>query len=94
MQIGCLAGAILVLLFGEKIGRRRSTIYGATIMILGVIIQCTTYLGYSPLVHYLVLFTIAMSDPFLGAIHHWTYRNGSRKRHEHKFYPHLPSRVQ
>ncbi|KAI5812965.1 general substrate transporter [Pyronema omphalodes] len=53
-EIGCLAGAILVLLFGEKMGRRRSTIYGATIMILGVIIQCTTYLGHSPLAQFTI----------------------------------------
>jgi MFS family permease len=33
-EIGCLFGAIWVLLFGDRIGRRRSIIAGGIIMIL------------------------------------------------------------
>jgi MFS family permease len=49
-EIGCLTGAILVLFIGEKIGRRKSIISGASIMIIGVIIQVTTFYGHAPLV--------------------------------------------
>ncbi|KAF8533323.1 general substrate transporter [Trichophaea hybrida] len=53
-EIGCLAGAILVLLIGEKIGRRLSTIIGACIMILGVIIQITVYRAHSPMTQFVI----------------------------------------
>lgn len=38
-EVGCLLGAIFVLLTGDKMGRRGSIITGASVMILGVIIQ-------------------------------------------------------
>mgnify|MGYP001603541230 FL=1 len=38
-EIGCLIGAVFILMFGEWLGRRRSCILGGWIMILGVVIQ-------------------------------------------------------
>lgn len=49
-EVGCLAGAVLVLFVGEKIGRKRSIIAGAAVMVLGVLIQVFTFEGHSPLV--------------------------------------------
>lgn len=37
--IGCFVGALFVLTFGDKLGRRRCIFLGATVMIIGVIIQ-------------------------------------------------------
>lgn len=37
--VGCFLGALFILMFGDKLGRRRSIFLGASIMILGVIIQ-------------------------------------------------------
>jgi len=49
-EIGCLFGAVVVLFTGEAMGRRKAIISGASIMILGVIIQVTAYAGHQPLV--------------------------------------------
>lgn len=40
--IGCFVGALFVLTFGDKLGRRRCIFLGATVMIIGVIIQIST----------------------------------------------------
>jgi MFS family permease len=53
-EIGCLGGAIFVLFIGEKIGRRKSIITGACIMVLGVIIQITTFFGHQPLAQFII----------------------------------------
>ncbi|ORY56303.1 general substrate transporter [Pseudomassariella vexata] len=37
--VGCFFGALFILTFGDKLGRRNSIFLGATVMILGVIIQ-------------------------------------------------------
>lgn len=37
--VGCFLGALFILMFGDKLGRRRSIFLGASVMILGVIIQ-------------------------------------------------------
>lgn len=50
-EIGCLFGAILVLCVGEKLGRRRSIMAGAAVMMAGVIIQVTAYGGHQSLVY-------------------------------------------
>ncbi|KAF2639059.1 general substrate transporter [Massarina eburnea CBS 473.64] len=44
-EIGCLIGAIGVLVGGDALGRRRAMIIGAGIMILGVIIQVSAVKG-------------------------------------------------
>lgn len=49
-EIGCLIGAVLVLCIGERLGRRRSIMTGAAIMIAGVTIQVTAYAGHQSLV--------------------------------------------
>ena len=49
-EIGCLLGAVLVLITGERMGRRRAIMAGACVMIIGVIIQVTAYYGHQPLV--------------------------------------------
>ncbi|KAK5107090.1 hypothetical protein LTR62_001874 [Meristemomyces frigidus] len=53
-EIGCLFGAIFSLIFADKVGRRRSIILGAAIMVVGVVIQVTAYTGYSPMAQFLV----------------------------------------
>ncbi|EME38944.1 hypothetical protein DOTSEDRAFT_180963 [Dothistroma septosporum NZE10] len=42
-EIGCLFGAIGIIAFGDKLGRRRSILIGASIMIVGAIIQTTSF---------------------------------------------------
>ena len=42
-EIGCLIGAIGIIAFGDKLGRRRSILIGASIMIIGAIIQTTSF---------------------------------------------------
>lgn len=37
--VGCLFGAIFILTLGDKLGRRKSIFIGASVMIIGVIIQ-------------------------------------------------------
>lgn len=42
-QIGCFLGAVLILFYGEKWGRRSSTFWGSAIMILGTIMQAGSF---------------------------------------------------
>ncbi|TGZ79868.1 sugar porter family MFS transporter [Ascodesmis nigricans] len=44
-EVGCFGGAIGALIFGERLGRRKAIIMGAIIMILGTIIQVTSFKG-------------------------------------------------
>ncbi|RAO67135.1 uncharacterized protein BHQ10_003147 [Talaromyces amestolkiae] len=53
-EIGCLFGAMFILWFGDWLGRRKSVMLGATIMILGVVIQVTSYPGHVPLAQFIV----------------------------------------
>ncbi|KKK12881.1 hypothetical protein P175DRAFT_0435517 [Aspergillus ochraceoroseus IBT 24754] len=53
-EIGCLFGAIFILIVGDWLGRRRAIILGASIMILGVIIQVTSYPGHVPLAQFII----------------------------------------
>lgn len=45
-EIGCLAGAIFALMFGDKLGRRKMMFCGSTVLCLGVLIQVTTFPGH------------------------------------------------
>ncbi|KAF9068172.1 hypothetical protein BDP27DRAFT_1224731 [Rhodocollybia butyracea] len=45
-EVGCLAGAIVALFFGNKLGRRRCITVGAIFVILGTIIQITPIPGH------------------------------------------------
>ncbi|KAL1963260.1 hypothetical protein VTN77DRAFT_8585 [Rasamsonia byssochlamydoides] len=53
-EVGCLAGAMFILWFGDLLGRRKSVMLGATIMIVGVIIQVTAYPGHVPLAQFII----------------------------------------
>lgn len=52
-ELGCFAGAIYTLIFGDRFGRRWTIIPGATIMIIGVIIQVTAFVGHIPLLQFM-----------------------------------------
>ena len=47
-------GAIFMLIWGDWLGRRRGIITGAIIMILGVIVQVTSYAGKQPLAQFTI----------------------------------------
>ncbi|KAJ5484439.1 Major facilitator superfamily domain general substrate transporter [Penicillium expansum] len=53
-EIGCLFGAIFMLVWGDWLGRRRGIISGAIIMILGVVVQVTSYAGKQPLAQFTI----------------------------------------
>jgi hypothetical protein len=42
-QIGCFLGAVLILFYGERWGRRSSTFWGSAIMIIGGIMQAASF---------------------------------------------------
>ncbi|KAI6082791.1 general substrate transporter [Hypoxylon rubiginosum] len=55
--VGCFLGACFILSFGDHLGRRRSIFLGATIMIIGVIIQITAIpngLGGGPTAQFII----------------------------------------
>lgn len=45
-EVGCLAGAIFALFFGNKLGRRKNIMIGGFWVIIGTIIQITCMPGY------------------------------------------------
>lgn len=45
-EIGCLAGAVFALMFGDRLGRRKMMFTGAIILIIGVVIQITAFSGH------------------------------------------------
>ncbi|CZS99668.1 related to sugar transport protein STL1 [Rhynchosporium agropyri] len=46
-EIGCLLGAIFILAFGDRTGRRKAMMLGGFIMIIGVIIQIACVYGHN-----------------------------------------------
>lgn len=42
-NIGCLAGCVVAAIFGNDLGRKRTIIWGNVIMIIGAIIQASTF---------------------------------------------------
>ncbi|QKX61809.1 uncharacterized protein TRUGW13939_08965, partial [Talaromyces rugulosus] len=42
-DVGCFLGAILAFTIGEKLGRRKSIILGTTVMVIGTILQASSY---------------------------------------------------
>ncbi|KXT17025.1 hypothetical protein AC579_4333 [Pseudocercospora musae] len=48
-QVGCFLGAVIVLYYGERWGRKPTTFWGCLIMIIGTIFQAATF-GYGPFV--------------------------------------------
>ncbi|KAJ6084458.1 Major facilitator superfamily domain general substrate transporter [Penicillium sp. IBT 16267x] len=53
-EIGCLIGAVFMLIFGDWLGRRKAIMSGAFIMIIGVIIQVTSYQRHDPMVQFII----------------------------------------
>ncbi|GMF77485.1 unnamed protein product [Aspergillus oryzae] len=53
-ELGCLAGAIFALVFGDRTGRRWMIFSGAIVMIIGVIIQVTSFVGHIPLLQFFI----------------------------------------
>ncbi|KAJ5698248.1 Major facilitator superfamily domain general substrate transporter [Penicillium macrosclerotiorum] len=53
-EVGCLFGALFMLIWGDWLGRRKGIITGAIIMILGVVIQVTSYVGHQPLAQFII----------------------------------------
>lgn len=53
-EIGCLFGAIFILAFGDKTGRRRAMMLGGVIMILGVVIQISAIKGSKATVQFII----------------------------------------
>lgn len=53
-EIGCLIGAIFMLIYGDRLGRKRGIMAGGTILILGVIVQVTSQYHSMPLVQFIV----------------------------------------
>jgi MFS family permease len=42
-EIGCMVGAILTMVIGDKLGRRKTILSGSIIMIIGTAIQCSAF---------------------------------------------------
>ncbi|KAF2176299.1 general substrate transporter [Zopfia rhizophila CBS 207.26] len=57
-EIGCLLGAISILIFGDLLGRRRAMMTGALIMILGVIVQVSAIKGHKATAQFIIGRTI------------------------------------
>lgn len=53
-EIGCLAGAMLILAVGDLLGRRRAIVMGGVIMLVGVLIQITAVTGANPFAQFIV----------------------------------------
>lgn len=52
-EAGCLFGAMFALFTADKLGRRYMVMAGATIMIIGVVIQVTAFPGHIPLLQFM-----------------------------------------
>ncbi|KAH3943503.1 hypothetical protein HBI56_108100 [Parastagonospora nodorum] len=53
-EIGCLFGAVLMLVFGDALGRRKGIMGGASIMILGTIIQVASFKGHNATAQFII----------------------------------------
>lgn len=53
-EIGCLMGAMSILAVGDLLGRRKAMILGGFIMILGAVIQVTSFPNHSPLAQFII----------------------------------------
>lgn len=42
-NIGCWAGSLLTMVIGEKLGRKKTIIFGASVLAIGTVIQCSSY---------------------------------------------------
>lgn len=53
-ELGCLAGAMFALFFGDSTGRRWMIFSGAIVMIIGVVIQVTSFVDHIPLLQFFI----------------------------------------
>ncbi|KAJ5885442.1 Sugar transporter STL1 [Penicillium taxi] len=53
-ELGCLFGAMFALFTGDWLGRRWMVICGATVMIIGVVIQVTAFADHIPLLQFMI----------------------------------------
>ncbi|KAK1140133.1 hypothetical protein N8T08_010610 [Aspergillus melleus] len=53
-ELGCLAGALFALVYGDSTGRRLMILSGAVVMIIGVIIQVTSFVDHIPLLQFFI----------------------------------------
>lgn len=53
-ELGCLAGAIFALIYGDHMGRRWMIFSGAIVMIIGVVIQVTAFVKHIPLLQFFI----------------------------------------
>ncbi|KAI1497724.1 general substrate transporter [Biscogniauxia marginata] len=53
-EIGCLMGAMFILGVGDLLGRRKAMILGGVIMIIGAVIQVTSFRGHQPLAQFII----------------------------------------
>ena len=42
-NIGCWAGSLLTMVVGERLGRKKTIMFGALVLAIGTIIQCSAY---------------------------------------------------
>lgn len=53
-EIGCLFGAITMLIFGDSLGRRKGIMIGAATMIVGSVIQVTSMKGHNATAQFII----------------------------------------
>lgn len=53
-ELGCLAGAVFALIYGDAMGRRLMILAGAVVMIIGVVIQVTSFVKHIPLLQFFI----------------------------------------
>ncbi|KAI5855056.1 general substrate transporter [Durotheca rogersii] len=53
-EIGCLMGAMFILGVGDLLGRRKAMMLGSSIMIIGAIIQVTSFPRHAPLAQFII----------------------------------------
>ncbi|KAF9637735.1 putative sugar transporter stl1 protein [Lasiodiplodia theobromae] len=57
-EVGCFFGAVLMLIIGDRLGRKRGIIAGAIIMIVGVVIQVSAVKPYHHMAQFIIGRTI------------------------------------
>ena len=76
--LGCLFGAIPTIWIGNKLGRRKTIFLGSSIMIVGALLQCTSF-GLAQLI--VARFITGVGQSPVAALS--TLADSSRKWHQH-----------
>lgn len=61
-ELGCFAGSLAAMFFGERLGRRNSILIGASIMIIGTIIQIVSFRGHWELGQFIIGRVVTVSN--------------------------------